>query len=126
MALDQIQGLGLPTERLAGPERIGTALAVFERFKAELGIDDNSTLEDAATIAVNLRNNFNDVLSATLLAGQGNVFFPLDGEDGSLITPATRQAFCGFAGDLVVVGGQDRVSDATVADILDILAQRSC
>ena len=125
-ALTEIEAFGIPTERLFGSERVGTALAVFDRFKTELGVDDNGTLENAATIAVNLRSNFNDVLSATLLAGQGNVFFPLDGEDGSHITPDTRQVFCGFAGELLVVGGYDRVSDDTVADILDILAQRSC
>ena len=79
-------------------------------------------------IAVNLRNNFNDVLSASLLAGSGNVFAPLEGDDGSVITAAVRSFYCDAAPDqeLVVVGGTDVITDAAARDLAGVVAGQGC
>lgn len=122
----EIEALGFPTARLAGETRIGTALEVYEQYAHELAVDGNGALESAATVAVNLRHSFNDVLSATLIAGQGNWFLPLEGEDGSIVTDGTREAFCDIGGDLFVIGGTDRIGDATAALLVELLTGSGC
>lgn len=124
----EIQALGFPTARLAGSTRVDTGIAVADAYVRELGVDANGSLEAARTVAVNVRNNFNDVLSATLIGGQGNIFMPLEQDEaGSVLTDSVRQSgFCGFGGGLLVVGGQDRVSTASAVDANDVLQGTAC
>lgn len=124
--LAQIQQLGFPTARLAGPTRVDTGLEVGGAFVEELAGD--GALQSAQTVAVNVRNNFNDVLSATFLGGLGNVFMPLEQDAaGSVVTDSVRQSgFCEFGGSLLVIGGRDRVSTASAVDANDILQGTAC
>ena len=122
----QIEELGFPTSRAGGATRIDTALAVFDLYAGELAVDRDGAIERAATVAVNLRDGFTDALSASLIAGQGNWFLPLEGMAGDPITPATRGTFCDFGGQLYVIGGRDRIDDDTTEELLRILAGEGC
>ena len=125
-AMAQIEELGFPTSRAGGATRIDTALAVFDLYAAELAVDRDGAIERAATVAVNLRDGFTDALSASLIAGQGNWYLPLEGMAGNPITPATRGTFCDFGGQLYVIGGRDRIDDDTTEELLRILAGEGC
>jgi putative cell wall-binding protein len=123
--VDDIRELGLPVDRLAGPTRVDTGLAVFDAYVDELRQD--GALDGARTVAVNVRNNFNDVLSATLLGGRGNVFMPLEEDAGaSVITVTVEAAFCRFGTDLVVIGGRDRVTTESAVRAHEILQGDGC
>ena len=124
--MQQIADLGFPTSRAGGATRIDTALAVFDLYAGEMAIDRDGAIERAATVAVNLRDGFTDVLSASLIAGQGNWYLPLEGMAGQPITAATRSTFCDFGGQLYVIGGRDRIDDDTTEDLLEILAGQGC
>ncbi|HUG82993.1 MAG TPA: hypothetical protein VMM13_00430, partial [Euzebya sp.] len=69
--------------------------------------------------------NFNDILSASLIGGQGNVFLPLAG-NGSIVTDPVAQRFCGFGNPVYVVGGVDRISDATARQVAQLAAGQGC
>lgn len=114
------------TRRLGGATRIQTALAVWQQYAAELAEDGAEDLGAARTVAVNLRDSATDALAATLLAGGGDWFMPLEGAGGTPLGPDVREAFCGQHGELVVVGGHDRVSDQVAAQAIDVLAGVGC
>ncbi len=123
-----IQRLGLPVSRLAGGSRVDTALEIARLYREELQNDADlgPTTNEPALVAVNLRNNFNDVLAASLLGGRGNVFVPLEGEDGSIVTAPVAAAFCGFASALFLIGGQDVISQDGADELADIVLGRGC
>jgi hypothetical protein len=77
-------------------------------------------------VAVNLRNNFNDVLAASLIGGNANLFLPLEAQDGSVVTASVKNAFCGFGGPLLVVGGRDVVSDAGAGEARAVVEGTNC
>src|SRR5690606_17157930 len=89
--VDEIAALGLPTQRLGGPTRIETALAVGDELWRLVGEDE--AREGFGVVAVNLRQDFTHVLSATAVAAAlPGLFLPLEGEDGSIVTASTRAA----------------------------------
>ncbi len=122
----QVEALGPIVARLAGPTRIDTAIAVWEQYTHELAVDGNGSLDTARTLLVNLRQHFGDALAATVLAGQGDWFMPVDGSDVSVLPETVVQAYCGLEGDLLVMGGTDRISDTTAAEALQVLAGEGC
>ncbi|MEE8603652.1 S8 family serine peptidase [Euzebya tangerina] len=126
--VQEIAQRGYAVERAAGGSRVDTAIQI-----ASLYVDEQVSDISAAgpsgrpnVVAVNLRNNFNDVLAASLLGGNRSLFLPLEGEDGSIVTPAVQQAFCDFGGPLIVVGGRDVVTDAGALAAGDVLAGTGC
>lgn len=128
--VNEIAAMGLATERLAGSTRVDTGIEVARQFLTDLQADGDGTFESAVTVAVNVRSNFNDVLSATLVAGNGNVFLPLEGPstDPSVpeLTQSTRDFFCGFGGGLLIAGGQDVISDAAANRAQEVLDATAC
>ncbi|CAN5308805.1 hypothetical protein BH23ACT9_BH23ACT9_07190 [soil metagenome] len=123
----QISGMGLDVTRLAGDGRVDTALQVTARYQAERAADLRAGLSDTPPIpiALNMDDNFQDVLSASLLGGLGNVYLPL-AAGGTMITPPVRQAFCNADTVLFVIGGTDRIPDATAREAADVLRGTGC
>lgn len=121
--MQQIGALGLAVDRVWGPTRVETALEIARLYVSELLADGGGAgIDPPPVAAVNLDNNFNDVLSASLIGGNGFLFFPLRGADGSVVTQTTRDAFCGLGSAVLLVGGRDVVSDQaaqTVAGVID-------
>jgi hypothetical protein len=126
--VQEIRALGLTADRLAGPSRVDTALAVADAYIGELSADAaaGEPISQPLAVAVNLRTTFTDVLAASLIGAQANIFLPLDGADGSVLTDATRAAFCGVGGPLLVVGGRDTISDAAAGAAAAVVEGTAC
>jgi hypothetical protein len=126
--VEEVTDLGLDVSRLAGLARVDTALAIAERFRAELATDleAGEPVPTSLAVAVNLRVRFNDVLSASLIGGSGNVFLPLDGQAGEILTSATATSFCDFGAPLVVIGGRDTVSDSAARRAAEVVDGTAC
>lgn len=118
----EIAGLGLQTARLAGAGRVDTAVAVADTYIEELQADG---AVPPLPVAINMDSNFNDILSASLVVGQGNVFLPLAG-NGTTLTDAVLALFCGVGNPLFVIGGTDRISDATAQQAAAVAAGQGC
>ncbi|WP_370324788.1 S8 family serine peptidase [Euzebya sp.] len=124
--IDDIDDLGFSVERLAGDTRIGTAMAIRDAYLDEMAVDGVDS-GGVVNVAVNVRHNFNDVLSASLLGGHGAVFVPLeDPGPTSPVRDEVREGVCGAGGNLFVVGGRDRISDATADEVYAITQGQRC
>lgn len=126
--VDDIAGLDLPVTRLAGGSRVDTALEIAGVYLQELirDLDNGAQIPPPLPVAVNLRNNFNDVLAASLIGGNANLFLPLEAQDGSVVTASVKNAFCNFGGPLLVVGGRDVVSDAGAGEAGAVVEGTRC
>ncbi|WP_370323829.1 S8 family serine peptidase [Euzebya sp.] len=120
----QIGALGLSVDRLAGPSRVETSLAVSVLMFNELvadGVDSG-----IGTVAVNLRRDFTHVLSATLISTFGNLFVPLEGDDGSVVTDPVLGVYCGFSalgGQHFLAGGTDVITDSAAVTLDQLYSQ---
>lgn len=108
---------GAALQRLAGPERFGTAAAVA-RAIAERG-------DAASVVVVNLRraDAFAHVLSATPLAvARGAVLATVEDDAGTTLPPATRALLAELTGlRAVVAGGGDLVGDGVADEVERVL-----
>jgi hypothetical protein len=97
---------GEPTVvRLAGPARDQTALAVARQLV--------SATAPRYAVAINVRraDGYAAALAATAVVGtHRGVFVPVEGEGGTILTEATRDAVRGLGLDAILVGGRDLVS----------------
>ena len=113
---------GVSVERLAGPTRTGTAVAVAYEME-ELFFNLRGEFP-SVTVAVNLRraDGFAHVLSAAPFVGkEGGTFTAIEGDAGDLITDDVMDYACGFGADAVLAGGDDLIADATGAHLGQLL-----
>jgi subtilisin family serine protease len=106
--------------RLAGVDRVGTAIAVAQQFVTEFRGD--AGFDPLLVIGVNLRrgDGFAHVLSASALVGAGSgVFLPLEGSSGETIAPAVKHLACTLEPYLGIVAGERDLITARTQDTLD-------
>jgi subtilisin family serine protease/putative cell wall-binding protein len=112
--------------RLAGVDRVGTAVAVAQQFVTEFR--GQTGFDPLYPVAVNLRrgDGFAHVLSASAIVGAGSgVFLPLEGNDGDTIAPAVKSLACALDPFLAVVAGEkDIVTDSAKARLDDELEHK--
>ncbi len=124
----EVRAMGLDVVRLSGPSRVDTAVAVADRYVQELAADlaAGEPVGQPLPVAVNLRTRFNEVLAASLLGGNGNVFLPLDGSQGEVLGASVREAFCSLGGPMAVVGDRDVISDTAAGVAAAVVEGDGC
>lgn len=113
------------TVRLAGIDRVGTAVQVAAETEAALR--ELSGSGPSVVVGVNVRrsNGFGFILTAAPVVGVlGGVFVPIDGEGGTTITDEAVRYACGIGGRAVAIGGTDALAQAA-ADRLAAVAAAS-
>ncbi|MCU1374178.1 MAG: N-acetylmuramoyl-L-alanine amidase [Actinomycetia bacterium] len=110
--------------RLAGVDRVGTAIAVAQQYITEFR-SENPGIDPVLAIGVNLRrgDGFAHVLSASAAVGAASgIFLPIEGEKGDTITAPVKSLACSIDPYLGIVAGEaDIVSDAAKQRLDDAL-----
>jgi subtilisin family serine protease len=106
--------------RLAGVDRVGTAVAVAQQaiteFRGLYGFDP------LYAVAVNLRraDGFSHVLSASSIPAAGSgIFLPLEGAKGETVSPGTKSLACAIDPYLGIVAGEPDIVTDLSKDKLD-------
>lgn len=124
------EGVDSPVCRVFGSDRVATAVAVgrLQRDLLDKNRDNGLTPPDAVwAIAVNVRraDGWAHVLTASAATGYlAGVFLPLEGEDGSVITPIASQFACDKLRNLDVLalaGAPDLISPNVAPDLRALL-----
>ncbi|MCU1379426.1 MAG: N-acetylmuramoyl-L-alanine amidase, partial [Acidimicrobiales bacterium] len=119
-------GGSVSATRLAGDDRVGTAIAVAQQFITDFRAQNG--LDPVLAIGVNLRRSdgFAHVLSASAAAGAASgVFLPVEGNRGDNVTPAVAGLACSLQPSLGMVAGEaDIVSDAAKKRLDDALERK--
>jgi subtilisin family serine protease/putative cell wall-binding protein len=114
--------------RLAGPTRDTTAIAIGAEIDRRF--ESLAETEPRYAVATNLRrpDGYAHVLSASVIAGvESAVFVPVEGDDGTVLSPAA-ESFVGehLGGPRIVgllAGGPDLISDAVGARLEELLRE---
>jgi hypothetical protein len=109
------------TDRIAGTDRYGTAIAMAELFQRLLS---ESGASPRCLLAANLvrDDGFAHALSASTLAGAyGCVLVPVEGADGERLPAVTRGYVQHFGVDAVLAGDRDVISDVAQQDLQQLL-----
>lgn len=111
--------LGLTVHRLAGADRIQTAIDVAAQVFNTVGIgtsDIGDGKGDISTVILARKDLFADALAASALADAGH--HPILLTDSNTLTPATQNALVAFGVKRVIImGGTGAVSDGVKASV---------
>lgn len=113
---------GLQPQRLAGPTRVETAVAVGSEIERELGFSD---LRPTFGIAVNLDrpDGYAHTLAASAAAGRSaSVFVPLNwtAQRGTWLNDSASAYACGLGVDVLLPGDVDLLPDSVARSLQDL------
>lgn len=117
--VDELRALGYGVERLAGPSRYGTSIAVVEAALARVAGQETPVVFASG-------QNYPDALSAAALAarlGGTLVLVPRDDLDDAPPVPALLRERAGRLGKGVVVGGTSAVSEQVRQQLATLLQE---